>query len=172
MASTPNFGLPYPDGLDDPNNVPEDLQQLAAATDGALTTLRGDLRRTWQAYTVTWQGTGTLAIGNGTLAGRYLHTGRVVHYEILLIRGSSTNVGTGLYNFSLPMAASEWRNVSGSGYFRRGSEAQPLTAVGVATGSIGLIVPAGRVSNTRPGSWAEGDELFVAGSYRVPSASI
>lgn len=58
----------------------------------------------WTTYAVTWGATGN-SIGNGHLVGSYCKIGRIVHVNIVLAGGSSTNWGSGGYSFSLPFAA-------------------------------------------------------------------
>jgi hypothetical protein len=62
----------------------------------------------WTSYTPSWGSSGTApAIGNGTLSGRYRRAANsdLVEVEIKLVFGSTTTVGTGLYNWGLPVNA-------------------------------------------------------------------
>lgn len=171
MPTTPNFLLRYPT-LADANDVPADLQRLASDTDAAIKRPYDAIRKAYSPYSVVWSGGSTLSIGNGTLSGHFLHHGYTVFYKIRLERGSTTNLGSGPYTFTLPMPAVHFREVSGSGYSTRGGNGGlPLTAMGVASGSIGLLGPAGRIDQDYPGSWAVGDIITVAGSYRVSTPS-
>lgn len=57
-------------------------------------------------YTPTWTGTvSNPSIGNGTLTGRYLLNGRICYVDIDLMIGSTTVVGSGRWDFSLPINA-------------------------------------------------------------------
>lgn len=58
----------------------------------------------WVSYTPTWTSTGTApALGNGTLAGRYIYVGyKTIHFEISQVLGSTSTLGTGYYNWNLP----------------------------------------------------------------------
>ena len=57
----------------------------------------------WTTFTPTWTSTGTTpAIGNGTLAGRYLVVGKTVFVRVFLLWGSTTSSGTGLWLFATP----------------------------------------------------------------------
>mgnify|MGYP001571216159 CR=1 FL=1 len=57
----------------------------------------------WTSYTPAWTSSGTApAIGNGTIAGRYMKIGRTVLCHINVIFGSTSTYGTGNYSFSLP----------------------------------------------------------------------
>ena len=55
-------------------------------------------------YTPSWTGTG-VSIGNGTLEGRYIKIGKQVTTHIRFVFGSSSNAGSGSWNFSLPFTA-------------------------------------------------------------------
>ncbi len=60
------------------------------------------------SYSTTWAASaGTPSIGNGTLTARQRTVGSLVHVEITLVAGSTTNVGTaGAYwLFTVPYAA-------------------------------------------------------------------
>jgi len=61
----------------------------------------------WESYTPTWGSTGTQpAIGNGTLSGEFSRNGRIVVASAKVTIGSTTTLGTGIYNLSLPIPAS------------------------------------------------------------------
>ncbi|MFB7219333.1 hypothetical protein [Streptomyces sp. NPDC056227] len=60
----------------------------------------------WTSYTPTWTAATTNpTIGNGTLTGRYIKVGRTVTVSLLLIPGSTTTYGSGVYLFGLPFPA-------------------------------------------------------------------
>ncbi|MEU0831304.1 hypothetical protein [Streptomyces sp. NPDC005969] len=60
----------------------------------------------WTTYTPTWTAATTNpSIGNGTLTGRYMKVGRTVTVSLLLIPGSTTTLGSGVYLFGLPFPA-------------------------------------------------------------------
>lgn len=62
---------------------------------------------TWGTYSPSWTSNGSApSIGNGTLSGFYVKTGRTVTANINIWGGSTTNWGTGAYNLSLPFTAS------------------------------------------------------------------
>lgn len=57
----------------------------------------------WSTWTPTWATTGAaVVLGNGTIAGAYIKTGRGWWVSIDLVIGSTTNVGSGIYSFTLP----------------------------------------------------------------------
>lgn len=60
----------------------------------------------WTAYTptITADG-GGFSLGNGTISGRYKQLGKTVYFHVKFIYGSTTNPGSGHWNFSLPVTA-------------------------------------------------------------------
>lgn len=119
------------------------------------------IQAAWVAYTPTWASTGTaVALGNGTITGRWLRVGKTMHAcEMILTLGSTSTVGTGSYTFSLPtillngtngLAAgtSGWNDVSATTTFSRIALRVTTTTVkavdvtGVGAGSTVPMVPA------------------------------
>lgn len=118
----------------------------------------------WKDYSPMWTTTGeSPTVGNGILAGRYLHAGRLVICTGRIVIGSTTNVGTGDWRVTLPV---------------------PSAAVGIHIGAVSLYasVPAsnrqagvawlhdsmtmrfstsfgGEVSATVPFAWSTNDQL-------------
>lgn len=59
-----------------------------------------------QTYVPTWTSSGTApAIGNGSIAGRFIQLGKWVFVQFNLTFGSTSTFGTGEYIFSLPVTA-------------------------------------------------------------------
>lgn len=172
MGQTSNPTLRYPDNTDRPRAV--QLKNLAEDTHAAIVELRTLLNGigAQQTYDPVWSGPVALNIGNGTKLGRYTKIGRRVTGFVQIVRGSTTNVGSGNYTFSLPVNAAAWNTVSGIGYIRLNGSIQGygLTTIGAGTGTIGVSLTDGgaRLSNSnRPGggSWTSGDEIFVGFDY-------
>lgn len=165
MATT-NFGWTTP-ALGDSNNPPADLTSLANQVD---TTLRAQIPLAWSAFATTWSGPTTLSIGNGTLESRWNKVGRLVTATYYLLRGSTTNLGSGNYTFSLPTNAIRYQSVSGAGTIGRSGAFWPVAVAGVATGSIGLAHTdtRARVSNSSM-AWADGDEIAFTVVYEAAS---
>lgn len=65
-------------------------------------------------YTPTWTASTTNpSLGNGTLTGRYLKIGKLVHVEFFWSPGSTSTFGSGAYSFALPVQASaSWTGVA------------------------------------------------------------
>jgi hypothetical protein len=84
----------------------ETLQDGSALAAGAITPnkLVSDTGTTWtwQSWTPTWT---NFNIGNGTVVARYRQIGKNVRFNIRVIFGSTTSIGTAP-TFTLPVAAS------------------------------------------------------------------
>jgi hypothetical protein len=58
----------------------------------------------WSTYTPAWTATTTNpTLGNGTLVGHYMQVNKFVSFWIKLTLGSTTTVGSGLYQITLPV---------------------------------------------------------------------
>jgi len=129
----------------------------------------------WSTYTPTWGATGTApAIGNGSLNGRYLKFGRIVHFEVTMITGSTTTYGTGSWTISLPVTSANksttslamvriFDNSAGANYVGAGQIGANDTAVRffAQSGSTGNI------SSTVPFTWAASDESRLTATYEA-----
>lgn len=151
------------------------LQELGAGVGGSSST--------WAAYTPTWTAATTNpAIGNGTLAGRYVRDGDTVHFWINLTFGTTTTVGSGVWRFGLPVAASaEYASQHGlavSGYMENFAlQGYIVPASRLAPGSVTTIelltaAASGNgfgtlVSSGAPFTMADQDYLRFSGSYEA-----
>ena len=132
----------------------------------------------WTSYTPTWTGSGgNPAIGNGTLAGKYIQAGKLVVFQITIIAGSTTTFGTGNYGTSLPFAptAYRWRfygTVGNSGITDvwacarsagGGSTAVELTHASVSASTVvdAFITP------TVPHTMGTADYIYIHGTYEA-----
>jgi hypothetical protein len=125
-------------------------------------------------YTPTWSTAGTApTLGNGALLGKYGRIGKFVWFWMSFQSGSSTNFGTGRFEFLLPVAA------AGVAFHGAGIMIDKLAQIytGVAilaggpqtefaltfTGDTGI----GGCSGTTPFTWngGNGDELQCSGFY-------
>lgn len=162
MPQTTISQIPYPT-LTDANNPPEHIQALAEWIDPYV-------QPQVQTYAPAWTqsgGTG-LSIGNGTLTGEYVIIGKTCHYRILLTRGSTTNLGTASYLWSLPPVAP----ASGGGGGAAGCAI--ITVGGVPKQGAARLASSSVVGVLRPDdsglgpssfTWATGDTIAIAGSY-------
>jgi hypothetical protein len=66
----------------------------------------GDLLGPWQSYTPAWTASTTNpTLGNGSLTGQYMLVGKTCHVQLGLSIGSTTTIGSGTYQFSVPFTA-------------------------------------------------------------------
>ncbi len=120
----------------------------------------------WTAYTPVWASTGTaVALGNGTISGRFMQFGKVGFATGILTAGSTTTYGTGTYTFSLPAgwtAAGAVGTVVGIGRVYDVSVTTRYVA-DAEVGTAGTVISLGThaattdVSGTVPTTLASGD---------------
>lgn len=133
----------------------------------------------YAAYVPTWAASGTsVSLGNGTISGRWVQVGSLVHFMMKLAPGSSTTYGTGTYTFGLPVAAkttfvgcpigNAFANDTSAGNF---AQSLPILAGSTtfniqhpATWPTGVQVV---YAQTAPWTWASGDSIFVSGVYEA-----
>jgi hypothetical protein len=122
------------------------------------------------AYTPTWAGSGSNpAIGNGSLTGKYIQIGKLVFFEIIQSMGSTTTFGSGVWTWSLPVAAA----VSNGGAFPvycLDLGTAHFIAVGHLTTSAAFLITsnddvASGFTPSSPFVWANGDRIHVQGFY-------
>ena len=129
----------------------------------------------WSTYTPTWASTGTQpVIGNGTLAGRYKQQGKVVHYEVLMIAGTTTTFGTGTWTFSLPVTGRTPATFRPMGTLRMVDVSATAVYNGFLTSNDGATVaantsasPGASVNSVTPYAWANTDYAYLAGTYEA-----
>jgi hypothetical protein len=144
-------------------------------------TLKGD--DTWQltgtnlteaSFTPGWinQPTGTaFSIGNGTISGDKRRVGDYLTADIVIVRGSTTSVGTGAYLFTVGETFADFRTIRGTGMIIPASGGQfPVVVEGVSSTQFALVLTSSnaRVANTgAPVTWASGDILEFQACGRV-----
>lgn len=130
----------------------------------------------WTAYAVerhNGTGGGVLATGNGTFVGEYKKIDKIVHFHITLTFGTTTNIGTDDYEFTLPFSMSPFRQ-AGSAILFDSSLSKHFARTWHGVGSNGVVVidEAGvRATGAGAGSpmnWATGDVISLSGSYEAP----
>jgi hypothetical protein len=160
MPTTPLAGIPYP-ALTDANNPPQDMQNLADWIDPLV-------KPQIQTYTPTWSQSDatTLSLGTGTLTGKYIQVGRLVQFRILLVRGSTTNFGSSVYYWSLPVVAETLQQPVGNGLASvAGGAIKGLTLRLANTTTVAAIRPDDSNLAYNTFAWATGDWIALAGSY-------
>jgi len=127
----------------------------------------------WTAYTPTWASSaGSVAIGNGTLSGRYRKVGKTVDFVVALTAGSTTTYGTAgaFWSFGLPPIG-----VPTMPFVFPLRMIDTLTleyegfAIAAAGGStVELFKPvSGRILNNSPFAFGNTDALSFNGTYEI-----
>lgn len=128
----------------------------------------------WTAYTPTWTAaTSNPTLGNGTITGSYIQTGKMVDFKIRLVLGSTSTVGTGRYIWSLPVTALTTGDEvagfalyldtsAGTRYGRIASLATSTTVSIYAADGTG-----GASSASSPVVPANGDTYTIGGTYEA-----
>lgn len=144
----------------------------APAIDGAV---GGTTFGAWAAWAPVWTGSGgNPAIGNGSLVGRYLQVGKLVHFRVRIVMGSTTTFGSGSYSLSLPVPLvangvleASCQYIDGGTLFYHGApflESASAFRLGLVSNAVANI---SSVSPTSPFTWASTDEIRVAGTYEA-----
>lgn len=125
----------------------------------------------WTSYTPTWTSTGTNpTIGNGTLTGAYMRAGNLVIGRLILVFGSTSSVGTGQYNWSLPTTANYNDSINiaigVADMFDTSASAHTTEAV-VLISSSTFEITSGIVTATTPYAWADGDHITCSFMYET-----
>ena len=106
---------------------------------------------TWASYTPVWTASTTNpTLGDGTLTGRHTQIGKLATVVINLTIGSTTNIGSGIYAFSLPITKSGsvhiglwWLNKPGVGNYVGNAYTATST-------TVSMVSDLGYVSSTAP----------------------
>lgn len=138
------------------------------------------IKGSWAAYTPP---TTAITVGNGTLLGRYMHVGSILHCEILLIWGSTTafsgNIGFGApsgYKFRVPADFSTlmraglgtWMGrVGASSSLQKGRVVRRETASGLDIDCRTNDSPSAQINATTPATWQNGNKLHIQVSGEV-----
>jgi hypothetical protein len=142
-----------------------------ATTSSATTAFDG----AWTSYTPAWTTDGTQpSIGNGTITGAYKQIGKTVFVRVKLNAGSSTNFGSGAFQFSLPVTASSPDGIQfPCSMLDNGIHWYQGTVNGTYSGNnykSAIIYPntsgwSDAVTSTAPFTWGNTDSLQFNGSY-------
>jgi hypothetical protein len=132
------------------------------------------IQAAWGAYTPNWTAVTTNpTIGNGTLVGAYLQVGKTIHFRITVTFGSTTNIGSGGYFFTLPFAPSSAYTYGGpigtAGCYDSSANAiYPRHALFNTGSQIHLFDNANnRVNQATPVAWATNDTIQISGVYET-----
>lgn len=165
-TNTPNLGLRKPDGLD-LVNVLADI--------GANMDIIDALGNAWTPYTPVLGGTG-VALGNGSLLGRFRRVGKSLDLAWVLTFGSTSAAGSGAWTISLPAAMTARASIPqffGSGLVSKASAGSFAVlgslAVNAAVMTFLCASAAGNtvlnyVQSTVPGgAWVANDSIHFQG---------
>ena len=120
--------------------------------------------------TAGWSSDGTQpSIGNGTLTSKFSVYGiGQIHLTIKILIGSTTNVGTGSYSFSLPVGADTSQNYTSTIFTFDSSATTARDVMGVIySGTLnGYVDGAFRFGQSSPFALAQSDEIHIDIHYR------
>ena len=167
------------------NSLIDDLRSMttanisdASVNNAKLSTTAGEVGGAWVAYTPTWTATTTNpTIGNGTLSGYYTKIGKTVHFRIIIVFGTTTNAGSGIYFFGIPVNA---RAVYGA-FYPVGTVMTTDDLIEQTSGAatiwnsttVACFVNVAGVKKTEyvqhayPYTWATNDKILIIGTYEA-----
>lgn len=152
------------------------LVERLRVDNAGLITGAGTSLGAWTAYTPTWGASGTAPVlGNGTISGKYCIIGKTCFFYVLLTLGSTSTVGTGGWNFTLPTADAALEsqlNITGQAIDVSASQRFPLAHERIDTTRfyvLNVANPMVRVAPTVPFTWtpADADKVVVNGTYQI-----
>lgn len=144
--------------------------------DGTVSLDGANLTGAWSAYTpVRHNGPGgvTLAVGNGTQTGAFKRVGKTVHFRVQLLFGTTTNIGTDDYAFTLPLNPAVSVGICGPSVISDATNGNfyGRTWHGVGGDEVVVVSEAGaRIGGAGGGTpiaWATGDRIILCGSYEA-----
>lgn len=182
------YGVAVSSGTIGAAGIASSAVTTAKILDGAVTPnkLQASTGTTW-AWTSFTSTPANFTTGNGSITGTYKQTGKTVQFEIQVVLGSTSSVGTGP-TFSLPVSAnskynfttlpqgyqvgvsSSWDASSPNDYFYYATVlvssttviAKPTRGDGTWTYSSNVIS-----ATQPPASWGTGDVIFIQGTYEA-----
>ena len=126
----------------------------------------------YQSYTPTLTQSGTNpTMGNGGTGGGYVVIGRLCIGYASFTHGSTTTMGTGYLQLSLPITGAAW---IGGGYMgghtvisKAGVGFTLLKTWGLGTTIVGAVSGGDAITQTNPITWASGDYMIVHFMYEI-----
>ena len=128
---------------------------------------------TWQDYTPTFTG---ISVGNGTLTASYCQINKFVAWQVELVVGSTTTIGSTRVTYPVE-AAQTWlagnggqvtcEDANGTDYWGslfRFSSTEATVYVGNASSTY---LTFSSLSSTIPFTWASGDRLVIQDFYEA-----
>lgn len=142
----------------------------ASVTNAKLATTSGELGGAWQTWTPTWT---NFTLGNSVVDAKYIQIGKVVHFRLSLIIGSTSTFGVSP-KFSLPVTSAAYAFDSiignttlvdtGTGVVQGFVDWQSTTTampVAIATTYFGGL------SSSAPFNWASNDKILCTATYEA-----
>jgi hypothetical protein len=165
MSGTTGQGWPFVTPDDHPKEYPTLSQALAEKLEADVIRAAAQARA---AFTPVWSQDGgtVLSVGNGTLVGAVQRTGPRVRAHTILTRGSTTNMGTAQYLWSVPPPGPfTWTMLAGVGFYTHAGVQRPCFVVPVNASVVRLVRHDGVIvgHNTHP--WAAGDSFVLNYDY-------
>lgn len=131
----------------------------------------GDAWTSFGAASTHWTATTTNpTIGNGTFAAAYAQAGRLVHFRIRIVFGSTSTVGSGTYLFGLPVNGQGFNTpvlCSAMLYDSSGGSRTMAHAYMNSATQIVLNTGTANVTHAAPTAWATSDVIAIAGTYEA-----
>lgn len=124
----------------------------------------------WFAYASEWTATGSNpSIGNGSYTAYWSAVGRTIFVKVEMFAGGTTNFGSGLYNFTIPVisAIRDSNNVameSASGNFLFGGTRYAMSSF-IRSGDMRGIYENSILSSTTV-AWTSGNSIHLSGWYQ------
>lgn len=122
----------------------------------------------WHSYATTWAGSVTNpSIGDGTLLMTYSLRGKELRWKLRLGIGSTTNLGSGLWTFSLPYSISTIMTAAGAGFvFDAGTQILVGTTQITSATTFSLITHAdvNILRHNGPIAWVNADYVMLEGT--------
>jgi hypothetical protein len=136
---------------------------------------RNLLGAAWVDYTTSWTSPGgSLSIGSGIKTAQWKDLGNEAKFKIYMQRASDSNLGDGVFAWTVPVAATNYPEECGPGFYRRASAptvTMPLTWAFVNSTAIGAWrCSDGARLGTAAFTGASGDEWVLGGSYEKTQA--
>lgn len=135
---------------------------------------------TFTSYTPLWTGDGGLpSLGNGHISGQYIKAEGWCWFQVMIVAGSSTTYGAGMYNISLPFQAAplfsgEQQSVEAHLFNPGSARYRGIGVINSGAFSVQVTEPSSWASPsgfvwtaTTPFTFGQGDLCEVHGLYRT-----
>ena len=135
---------------------------------------------TWTSWTPTYAA--SLTVGNGTTTAKYVQNGKVVHFYVYFVWGSTTSITNATFSISWPIAPASTtaaymaelhvalRDASAGNFLGTNSFTENSTAI-IKPNAPNVVAPniqSDRAFGTNvPWTWTTSDVIAISGSYEV-----